>query len=175
MFLVEQILASVAKEQSPVEGEDWPKLDKDYKKHKVAEGLPGKANLESSGELLDALTYKTTKTGVEVGFFNSQAWKADGHLKFSGAENNIPQRRFLPAEGQSFKRSIQDEVNKIIIDAKADTFKKSDLREIETKSELYSYLEETLGLESRSEIRMAVLRNEDLFNTLDDLGLVDLL
>ena len=51
-FLLEQILLSVGQAKSPVEGESWPSLSKDYKEKKVSENLPGKANLEASGSLL---------------------------------------------------------------------------------------------------------------------------
>lgn len=175
MFLVERVLKSVAASKSPVDGEDWPTLDPEYKKQKVAESLPGKPNLEASGKMLDSLTFKTTRNGVEIGFFNKQAWKADGHLKFSGEENNIPQRRFLPGEGQSFKDEINTQVERIISDARVTDDTLEGLGSIDTKEGLYSFLSEQLGLETRSEIRQAVIRNQKLFDQLEELDLVELL
>lgn len=176
-FIVEQILKSVSSQQSPVVGENWPKLDPEYKKKKLKELGSGKADLEGSGDMLDALTFKPTKEGVEIGFFNSEAWKADGHLKFSGAENDIPKRRFLPAEGQTFKSDIREEVDRIITDAVSEneSFLMSDLREIETPEELFDYLKEKIGDLSRADLRLAVLRNNDLLRKLRNLDLLDLL
>lgn len=138
-FLVEQVLQSVAEAKSPVSGESFPALKADYKKKKVAEGGSGVANLELSGDLLDALDFKSTAEGLEIGFFNSQAWKADGHLKFSGADNGIPQRRFLPDEGQKFKRDIESQIEDIILDkiiGRAE-LNENDLKDVETKTDLY--------------------------------------
>lgn len=176
-FLVEQILLTVGSAKSPVIGEDWPQLSKDYKIKKKQEGLPAKANLEESGAMLNALDYKNTRNGIEIGIFGKEAWKADGHLKFSGEKNNIPQRRFIPAEGQSFKKEIESEIENMIADARVESedFSKSDLKQIETKSELYTYLEDKFPDMSDSEIRFAVLRNPDLIKLLDDLDLLDLL
>jgi hypothetical protein len=105
-FLVETILSDVADAKSPVAGESFPKLSKDYKKLKVSEGGSPVPNMELSGEMLDSLTHHGSGSTVEVGFFDEQAWKADGHLKFSGEKNATPKRRFLPAEGQHFKSPI---------------------------------------------------------------------
>ena len=174
-FLVEQILQYVAEQGSPIAGEPWPKLSPEYKKKKKAEGLSPVANLEASGELLDALTFKTTEDGLEIGFFNDQAWKADGHVKFSGLQNNTPQRRFLPAEGQSFKADIQKEVERIVLDAKSEGFDKSGLADITTKKGLYDYLMEQFGTTSRVEARLTVLRNADILKAIEDEELLDLL
>lgn len=176
-FLVEQVLKYVSQSQSPVQGESWPKLSKDYAAFKKSEGGTPIANMEFSGDLLDSLDFKNTRAGVEIGFFDSEAWKADGHLKFSGAKNHTPQRRFLPAEGQQFKNDIQREIEKIILDAKVSSsdFPASELKEIDTTSNLYDYLSEKLGLDSRSEIKMAVLRDTDLVDRLDKYDLLALL
>src|SRR5438270_9442375 len=95
-YLVEQVLQTVSQQESPVEGEGWPALSKSYAKEKKAEVGNSDANMELTGRMLDSLTYRSTDNGIELGFFDSQAAKADGHNKFSGEENNIPQRRFLP-------------------------------------------------------------------------------
>ena len=113
-FLVEQILLSVGKGKSPVSGESFKSLSKDYKDKKIKLGASPIPNLELTGEMLNSLTYRTTSDGIEIGFFDDQAWKADGHLKFSGEKNGTPKRRFLPDVGQSFKKDIDKEINKII-------------------------------------------------------------
>lgn len=116
-LLVEKVLSSVGDSTSPVSGQSWPLLSKEYKKKKKEFGSKVTANMELTGDMLDSLTFKPTIDGIEIGFFNKQAWKADGHLKFSGAHNNTPQRRFLPGEGQSFKRDITSIVNDMIQEA----------------------------------------------------------
>lgn len=176
-FLVESVISSVGKSQSPVAGEDWPTLSIKYKKKKAEDGLPGKANMEYEGDMLDALEYRETKDGIELGFFGEEAWKADGHLKFSGKDNGVPQRRFLPAEDQEFVPKIQREVEKIIADAIADgtEFERDDFNAVNTKSELYDVLAEYFPDATKAEILNAVTRNPALVTLLDDLGLWELL
>jgi hypothetical protein len=113
-FLVEQVLLSVGEAKSPVSGESFRALSKEYKQKKIDLGGTGAPNMELNGDMLDSLTYKKTGNGIELGFFDEQAWKADGHLKFSGEENNTPKRRFLPAQGQKFKSAIEIEIERII-------------------------------------------------------------
>lgn len=176
-FLVEQISTTLAKASSPIEGESWPKLSKTYKKMKVAQGGVGEANMELTGALLDSLTFEPSAEGVRVGFFDSQAWKADGHLKFSGKNNNTPQRRFLPGKGQNFKDEIQAEVTRIVEDARVEStsIPKSELKSVDTKAELYTLLKEYLGEMSNQEMKLLVLRNAELVAELDELDLLDLL
>lgn len=72
--------------------------------------------MELEGDMLDALDFKPTADGIKIGVFGSDAPKADGHNKLSGKTNNMPQRRFLPGEGQQYKNSIDREIDKIITD-----------------------------------------------------------
>lgn len=176
-LIVEGILKTVGGAKSPVQGENFPKLSKDYKAFKLAHHGSGVPDLELTGDMLDSLTFKRTKDGVEVGFFNDEAWKADGHNKFSGKENNTPKRRFLPAKGQEFISSIQGEAERIILDARtsSETFSSEELSDIDTKTDLYSYLGEKMGIDTRPDIKMAVLRNQELTNLLDKHDLLDLL
>ncbi len=176
-FLVEQVLQSVASAKSPVQGESFPALSAGYKKKKTSEGGSGKPDLDLRGDLLDALDFKSTAEGLEIGFFNSQAWKADGHLKFSGADNGIPQRRFLPDEGQKFVKDIQSTIEDIITDKILERAEldKNDLKSVETKTELYEILKAELPGMSQAEMRDAVLRSDKLLKVLEGLDLVDLL
>lgn len=112
-FLLEQILLAANEAKSPVSGERFPVLSKEYKKKKIAEGLGGSPNLTYEGDLLDAITFKPTAKGIEIGWWGDQAGKADGHANFSG-RSKLPQRRLLPDEGQTFKRPIQSEIEAII-------------------------------------------------------------
>jgi len=177
-FLVEQILQNVSQAKSPIQGESFPTLSASYKKRKKAEGGTVSANMELNGDMLDSLTFKASedRNGIEIGFFDAQAAKADGHNNFSG-RSKLPHRQFLPEEGDSFKASIQAEAEKIIADAmleKADV-KKSDLKGIQSSSELFRTLKELTGLSTNSQIRGAVTRNNSLAGILDDLDLLGLL
>lgn len=171
------MISSLHNAKSPVAGEAWPALKKDYKKLKTEEGNPPIANMELHGDMLDSLTYKETKDGIELGFFDEQAWKADGHLKFSGKEGTAPQRRFLPGEGEEFISSIQKEVEKIITDAIAEDtdLKKSDFEGTTSSAVLYENLRPYFPDMVKSEIRAAVMRNPSMTAFLDDLGLLEFL
>jgi hypothetical protein len=176
-FLVESVLSAVAEAKTPVSGESWPILSKDYKEHKSEEGSGTVANMSLNGEMLDSLTFEKTSSGIELGFFDDQAWKADGHLKFSGAEGTAPKRRFLPAKGESFKEGIEKEVESIIRDELAARIEldRKDFSNIETKSELWSVLRDYFPELDRSDIIFALTRNSAAFKILEDLGLDDLL
>lgn len=175
-YLVESILSSASASKSPVAGESFPALSKIYKKRKIAEGHAGKPNLELEGDMLDALTFKETKNGIELGWFGDQAPKADGHNNFSG-KSDLPQRRVLPAEGQEFVSRIQGEVEKIIADAVADgmSFNTDDFEGVESKSDLYEALDEYFPGMSKAEIKGVIARTPDLAHMLDGMDLIGLL
>ena len=175
-YLIESILTAAAKAKSPVEDESFPGLSPAYKKHKIEEGLGGKANLSFEGDLLDALEYRTTKDGIEIGWFGDQAAKADGHANISG-ESRIPKRRLIPDEKQEFKPSIQKEIESIIADAIGDSVEldKGDFEDVDTKSELYTALEDYFPGLSKNEIRGAITRTPALIKFFEDNDLFDLL
>lgn len=174
-FLVEQTLLSLGDAKSPVSGESFPALSKEYKAKKVAEGGRPVPDLELAGDLKDALTFRPTETGLEIGFFGSEADKADGHLKFSGRENHTPKRRFLPAEGQNFKRDIVQEVDRIVSEKSGDAFKKSDFSGVQSSRDLYDVLRAVYGDMTRSEMREAAAGSPTLLNILFELDLMRLL
>lgn len=181
-FLVEQILLTVAEAKSPVSGERWPGLSKDYKKLKEAEGGTPVANMELTGEMLNSLTFKPTDKGIEVGFFDEQAAKADGHNKFSGKENHTPKRRFLPGEGQHFRKQIESEVSKIIAEKRTVDVENIDVSSITSldsktaqRRELIKTLKSELGDMPISDLRQAVLANKALLSFLVSNSLWELL
>lgn len=132
--------------------------------------------MELNGDMLNALDYKPTKDGVEIAIYGKQqAAKADGHLKFSGLDNNTPQRRFLPAEGQKFKADIEAKVGKIIADHMTATLTDTDFKDVETASDLYGVLRGVFTDMTRAEIQLAVLRSDSLVRILQDMDLMDLL
>lgn len=166
----------VASRKSPVTGDSFDPLSKDYKAKKQDEGLPGVPNLEQSGEMLDSLDYRVTSTGIEIGVFGEAAPRADGHNNLSG-DSMLPTRRFIPAAGEGFMPSIEREVERIIADAVAEEAEPdvTVLGSVETRSELYEYLTPIFGLSTRTETRLAVLRSDRWVRTLTRLGLLDLL
>lgn len=176
-YLIEQITKSAGRARSPVAGESWQAtLSPEYAKKKKAEGLPAKANMEESGDLLDSLTFEETESGIELGWFGAEAGKADGHNNLSG-DSSLPQRRTLPDVGQTFVGDIQDEIEKIVADGVTGSmeFERADFEDVGTKSELYSALDEYFPDLTRSEIKMAITRTPELANLLDDLDLLELL
>lgn len=178
-YIVEQVLMDLSKATTPVSGETFKPLSKEYAKEKKALGLSPKPDMTLEGDMLDALTFEPSDKGIRVGFFGSEAWKADGHLHFSPESENAraPKRRFLPGEGQKLKPEIQKEIERIIQDAilanNEPTAKELD--QVETKKDLYGILIDALGDYTRKEIRQAVLRNDSLVTLLADKDLLDLL
>lgn len=174
-YLVEQTLKTVSDAKSPVAGEKWPALSKEYKKQKVSEGGQPRADMELSGDMLQDLTWKEDPNGIRLGFLGtSEAPKADGHVKFSGKDNGVPKRRFIPGEGQEYVKSIQADVEQIILDAIAEEapIKKSDLVDVSSKSDLYSVLRDVFGEDlTAAEIKATVLRAPDIFSLLEEMGL----
>ncbi len=175
-FLVEQTLLAVGGSSSPVQGEEWPALSAAYKHWKEGQGGSNEPDLELSGGMLDALDFNPTSDGIEIGVYGKAAPRADGHNNLSG-ESDLPQRRFLPGEGQEYKSSIQKEIDAIIADAITSNVKldKKDLDDVSTSAELYAVLEETFGDMARADIRDAVLNSSELIDLLDGEGLLDLL
>lgn len=174
-FLVEQTLVNAAESESIVKGEKIPALSsKPYKLKKRDEVGNTRANLELTGEMLDSVDYKASGNSVTIGVYGEAALRADGHNNFSG-KSSLPKRRIFPSEGQEYKPSIQKEISKIISDYKSTNAKSKQFEDVSTKTELYSVLKDLTGLTARSEIKLAVLRNTDLLDILEDMDLVDLL
>jgi len=112
-FIVEEILRSVSSAKSPVSGGKYKAvLNKDYAKN--MKGGNRTANLELEGDMLDALTFKDTDRGIEIGIFKkSEVPKADGHNNFTG-KSKLPTRQFIPKSGQTFNRDIENGVASIV-------------------------------------------------------------
>jgi hypothetical protein len=125
--------------------------------------------------MLNSLDYKVQGEKIELGIFGEDAPKADGHNNFSG-KSSLPQRRFLPGEGQEFKSDIKRLVKETVESYKADNVRvtKEDLKEIESKKDLYDYLKDQIGDLPRKRLAELVLQSE-LAAELDDADLLDLL
>jgi phage gpG-like protein len=175
-LLVEQVLSYVADVSTPVSGAGFKKtLSPEYKKRKIDEVGSGEPNLDLTGEMLNSLTYKVQGEKIELGVFGEDAPKADGHNNFSG-KSSLPQRRFLPGEGQEFKSDIKRLVKETVESYKADNVRvtKEDLKDIESKKDLYDYLKDQIGDLPRKRLAELVLQSE-LAAELDDADLLDLL
>ncbi len=158
---------------SPITGEAFPALNEDYEEYKRSKGLPGEPNLEFTGDMLDSLSYETTREGIKIGVFGKSAGKADGHNNLSG-KSKLPQRQFLPDKGQTFVTTIEEEVDRIIADYVADEKEpdEEELSNIYSSSGLYDYLQSVFGFQDRGELRNSVLRNPKWYNELSLRGLI---
>lgn len=177
-LIVEQILESLADVRSPVQGGDYKtKLSKGYAKKKQEETGSTEANLDLSGEMINAIDYRIKGNTIQIGVFDkTNAGKADGHNNFSGM-SKLPTRQFLPKEGQDFRNDIKNLIEETVEGFKADNLELDEkkLESIETKSELYSYLQDELGVTGRAAVRDAVLGSKNLVELLDDFDLLDLI
>jgi hypothetical protein len=71
-FLVGEILEQLSQGKSPVSGESFKRLSKEYAdSEKGGDTTP---NLELEGDLLNALEYKRTRDGIKVGIFRSSSF-----------------------------------------------------------------------------------------------------
>lgn len=174
-LLVEQILDYVTDEKSPVTGNAFKPLSLEYARRKKEEVGNTRANLDLNGDMLQSLDYKVSEGKIEIGVFGSEAHKADGHNNISG-DSKITTRQFIPKRGQAFDSQIKDLIKDTIDTYIADNakFRAKDLRQIESKADLYEYLKEELGDLPRSRLKELVLQSE-LSVRLDSFDLLDLL
>lgn len=107
-FVLNEILQSVGSGSSPVSGEGWKKtLSPEYKKEKQEISGSAFANMELFGTMLDSLNVsKFGRDKLKLEISGLEAEKADGHNQLTGRKSNLPQRRFIPDEDQSFKQKI---------------------------------------------------------------------
>lgn len=120
-FLTQSILSHVGSAKTPVKGGSYKKsLSKDYKKIKKKISGSSVANMELFGDMLDALEFKATGNRLEIGFLKgsdqTQIDKADNHNKFSAKakKTKLPERAFIPKDGQTFKKTIMKEIQDIV-------------------------------------------------------------
>jgi hypothetical protein len=174
-YLIEQTLLTVGEAKSPVSGESFPRLSKSYKKYKMGEARPGVPNLEFTGNMHDQLEYRETSKGIKIGVFGNRAPVSDAHNNFSG-DSDMPQRRYIPGEGQKYKSNIQDEVNRIVNEAvaktKKDQFSRNVLSQITSQSQFDRYVKEIFEGMTKSEIRSAILGTPELYNILGEFHLL---
>lgn len=126
-LLYDEVLRYVSRGKSPVAGEiDFKLLDKKYaKKEKQGQRTP---NLQLDGDLLrDDFNTKILDDGdiIRIGHFKestagTEGEKADGHNQHTAKaqawalSKPFPKRRYIPSEGQTFKRDILSKVKNVI-------------------------------------------------------------
>lgn len=91
---------------SPVLGVRRFDAYKDPKKYPGDKKNQRPVNLELSGDMLNAITYKVLKDGIRIGIWDEeQRQKANTHMQ---GLNGVPQRKFMPIDpGDEFIVSIQ--------------------------------------------------------------------
>lgn len=116
-FVRDSILDYVGDGRSPVDGQKFKQLSKQYAdEEKGGRRVP---NLDLEGDMLNALIYEKTKGGINVGIFDSsEAIKAYGHITgFEGhpwLEGVAPARPFIPGTKGTFTGKIMDGVQEIV-------------------------------------------------------------
>lgn len=117
-YVQEQVLSHVGAGKSPVAGGKWKKsLSKDYKAKKAGESSVGYANLELSGDLLDALeVVEVNSQKLSLQVEGPQAPKAEGNNLGSYGRSPDPSkaREFIPQPGQTFNRKITSGIRDIL-------------------------------------------------------------
>jgi hypothetical protein len=107
-YIVTAMLDYIGEAKTPVSGGKFKKtLSSEYAKRE------GKklANLDLNGDMLNALTWKIASGGLEIGIFDeAQAIKSYNH----NIGDTLPQRQFIPNDGQSLKKDIVQGIESII-------------------------------------------------------------
>lgn len=121
-FIKTKILENVGEGRSPVTGDKWEGLSKEYKKRKQQEVGNSKANLELFGDMLDSLEVIEFGDGLRVTVAEDQMDKADGHNNFSG-KSKLPPRKFIPnaAAGEEFADDLKREIIDIVLSQSDDS------------------------------------------------------
>jgi hypothetical protein len=116
-FVKEEVLVSIGSSKSPVSKGRWKrKLSKQYLIRKKKEGGSSVADLELSGDMLDALDVVNKKGGrLSLQVVGPEAGKADGNNRGTyGKKSPGPAKReFIPKKNQTFTKAIWNGIDKI--------------------------------------------------------------
>lgn len=117
-FVKEQILSKTAAGETSVKRGRWKReLSPEYKKIKKEESSSGFANLELSGDMLDALDTAVVGRRVRIEITDeSQEGKAEGNLlgSYGGEPNRANAREFMPQGNQELAPDIMAGVKQIL-------------------------------------------------------------
>ena len=109
-FVRDSILDHAGDAKSPVKNGPWKKsLTPAYKDIKAEESSSKKANLELSGELLDAVDFRIDGNNIIEGVFDGNVGKAEGNNIGSYGRrsgNKSKARRFIPLRGETWNQTI---------------------------------------------------------------------
>lgn len=143
--LLNSVLDYMAEGKSPIGG-TWKKLDIKYaKKFHDGDRTP---RLELSGDMKAALGWEETDNGIIFGILDDeQAPKADGHNNLSG-RSSLPLRRFIPDEGEKYRKKIMDGIDDILESYRVDI-------ELDDKK---------LKIESGSTVTSSLLSDENIID-----------
>lgn len=120
-FVKEQILSNTAEGKTSVKNGKWRyELTPQYAKRKGQESSADFANLELSGDMLDALETKVVGERVRIQISGSEEGKAEGNLKGTYGQSSPIKggkyaREFMPYKrGQELSPDIMDGVETIL-------------------------------------------------------------
>lgn len=118
-YVKEQALSHIGDGVSPIQGGRWKRtLSPSYKAQKKEISSADFANLELSGDMLDALAVKREGEKLSYGVEGAEADKADGNNRgtygASNRTNRSKAREFIPKGNQTFKKSIIQGIAEII-------------------------------------------------------------
>lgn len=117
-FVKEQILSNTADGKTSVKGGRWVRsLTKEYAKRKSEESSANYANLELTGEMLDALETAVDGRRIKIEIADpEQEGKAEGHLTGQyGSNSRIRPRQFMPwKRGEELSPDIMQGVKEIL-------------------------------------------------------------
>jgi hypothetical protein len=110
-FVKESMLDYYGDGVSPVTGDKFKRLSKDYAKFKRGQSSSAYANMELTGEMLDALEYKIKGSKIEIGWFGGvDAKKAFNHT----TGDTLPKRPLVPTARQKFDDPIEEGITEIL-------------------------------------------------------------
>jgi len=176
-FILESTLEAVGDATSPIQGEKWKSgLSSAYAKKKKGKGSL-KANMELSGDMLDALNFKKTDEGIIIGVFGSkQADKADGHNKLTGRANPFlkEKRRFIPETNQKYKSTITDGIKSLVAEhvVEKQQLSKTKLQNVASQTAFNDLLRTEFPDISLLEAKSALKNTPSMFDLLDELDLL---
>ena len=103
--MVDKMLDSLGGGNSPVKGESFKRLDKDYaRREKGGNRTP---NLNLDGDLWDAITSEADGNNLIIGVDADEEGKSEGHNQLiKGEKHPLPKRRFIPSDSQKFKSPV---------------------------------------------------------------------
>jgi hypothetical protein len=117
-FVIEEALSQIGSGRTTVKGGNWKKgLSKGYKSVKAEESSVSFANLELTGDMLDALDAEPVGNKIKYGIEGDQADKADGNNRGSYGKtrgSSKKAREFIPKKGQTFRKEFWDGIKTIV-------------------------------------------------------------